>query len=171
MCHFLTTTRLIFREMALSDLDFIAEMVCDPVVMQFYPKVLDRSGAQDWLNRMLERQARDGHSLWIVTNKATGEPMGQVGLLKQEVDGTTETEIGYMLARRHWQQGYAREATAAVRDYAFHTLGIRRAISLIRPTNIPSQRVALAYGAKPERLIVWRDLEHLVFSLANSECR
>ena len=170
MAYFLTSARLAFREMTLGDLDFIAEMVGDPLVMRYYPKVLDRVGAQDWLNRVLERQARDGHSFWLVADKETDEPIGQVGLIKQEVDGAMETEIGYMLARRHWRNGYAHEAALAVRDYAFggcafRERGRQRVISLVRPANIPSQRVALSYGAKPEKLVTWRDYEHLVFAL------
>jgi [ribosomal protein S5]-alanine N-acetyltransferase len=165
MPDFLTTGRLKFRVMTASDLDFIAEMVCDPEVMRFYPKVLDRPGAEQWLGRMLDRQAQDGYSLWHVADRNTGEPVGQVGLLKQEVDGVSEVEMGYMLRRRCWGHGYAHEAACAVRDYAFSALGKQRVISLVRPVNIPSQRVALSYGAKPEKLVEWRDFEHLVFAL------
>ncbi len=168
MSYFLATERLTFCEMNEGDLDFLAEMLCDPEVMRYYPYVFNRAGVQEWLNRALERQTRDGLSFWYVANKHTGEPIGQVGILLQEVDGVIETEIGYMLLRRHWHQGYAHEATVALRDYAFQTLGKQRVISLIRPANIPSQRVALSYGAKPEKLVTWREYEHLVFALERS---
>lgn len=166
MKPFLTSKRLNFRKMTADDLDFIAEMVCDPEVMRFYPHVFDRAGAEEWLGKVLARQARDGCSFWHLSEISTGEPIGQVGLLIQEVDGVFEAEIGYMLPRRCWQQGFAREAACAVRDYAFNELGKERVISLIRPVNIPSQRVALSYGAKPEKLVAWRDFEHLVFACA-----
>lgn len=155
--------------MAANDLDFLAQMLGDRLVMRFYPKALDRNGALDWLNRVIERQTRDGHSFWLVADKNTDEPIGQVGLLNQEADGELENEIGYMLHHRYWRQGYASEAAAAVRDYAFQVLGKDRVISLVRPVNIASQRVALSYGAKPEKLIMWRDFEHLVFALNNPE--
>jgi RimJ/RimL family protein N-acetyltransferase len=165
MESFLTTERLTFREMVVEDLDFLHSILGDPEVMRFYPKVFDRVGALDWLNRAMARQQRDGHSFWLVADKITGEPIGQVGLLNQEVDGIVEAEIGYMLARHQWRNGYAREAAVAVRDYAFDQLSKQRVISLIRPVNIPSQRVAMSYGAKPEKLVRWRDYEHLVFAL------
>ena len=111
--HLLVSHRLAFRYMTVGDLEFVADMVCDPAVMRFYPKVLDQAGAQQWLDRILERQATDGYSLWHVSNKLTGEPIGQVGLLKQEIDGDFETEIGYMLRRVCWRRGYAREAARA----------------------------------------------------------
>jgi ribosomal-protein-alanine N-acetyltransferase len=166
MKPFLSSERLAFREMVQSDLDFLYSMLADPQVMRFYPHTFDRAGAQDWLDRAMARQARDGHSFWLVSDKFSGEPIGQVGLLKQEVDGAVEDEIGYMLARSKWENGYAREAAVAVRDFAFNQLGKQRVISLIRPANIPSQRVALSYGARPEKLVQWRDYEHLVFALA-----
>jgi [ribosomal protein S5]-alanine N-acetyltransferase len=166
---FLTTDRLTFREMVAEDFNFLHSMLGDPEVMRFYPRVLDREGSQDWLDRMMARQERDGHSFWLVADKTTHEPIGQVGLVNQEVDGAIEAEIGYMLARSKWQNGYAREAAVAVRDYAFNQLGKQRVISLIRPVNIPSQRVALSYGAKPEKLVRWRDYEHLVFAFARPE--
>jgi ribosomal-protein-alanine N-acetyltransferase len=166
---FLTSERLTFRTMAATDFDFLHSMLCDAEVMRFYPQVFDRGGAQDWLDRAMARQERDGHSFWLVADKRTGEPIGQAGLINQEVDGTVEAEIGYMLARHQWRNGYAREDAVAVREYAFNQLDKQRVISLIRPVNIPSQRVALSYGAKPEKLVRWRDYEHLVFALAKSE--
>jgi ribosomal-protein-alanine N-acetyltransferase len=100
---FLSSERLAFREMVQSDLDFLYSILADPEVMRFYPHTFDRAGAQDWLDRAMARQARDGHSFWLVSDKFSGEPIGQVGLLKQEVDGAVEDEIGYMLARSEWK--------------------------------------------------------------------
>ncbi|TWU20837.1 GNAT family N-acetyltransferase [Bythopirellula polymerisocia] len=169
MAYFLTTDRLGFRVMAPADLDFLAEMLSDSETMRFYPNLLDRKGAVEWLEKGLSRQHRDGYSFWLVEDQGTGIPIGQVGLLNQEVEGKIEAEIGYMLHRQYWRQGFASEAASAVRDYAFHALGKKRVISLVRPINIPSQRVALSYGAKPEKLVVWRELEHLVFALNYSK--
>jgi ribosomal-protein-alanine N-acetyltransferase len=162
---FLTSERLAFRELIVEDLDFLHSLLSDPEVVRFYPYVFDRAGALEWLEKGMARQQRDGYSFWLVADKRTGEAIGQAGLLKQEVDGEVEAEIGYMLAKNHWRNGYAREAAVTIRDYAFNQLGKQRVISLIRPANIPSQRVALSYGAKPEKLVLWRDYEHLVFAL------
>jgi ribosomal-protein-alanine N-acetyltransferase len=161
----LETPRLALREMTWDDLDFLATLLADERVMRFYPKVCTRDEAKAWMTRILDRYAQHGHAFWHTSLRATGEPIGQVGLLLQHVDGVDEPEIGYMLHANHWRQGYALEAAAAVRDYAFNTLDKPRVISLIRPVNIPSQRVALRVGLKPERLTTWHALEHLVFSL------
>jgi ribosomal-protein-alanine N-acetyltransferase len=137
-------------------------------VMQHYPKCCTREEAQAWLARVRERYEKHGHAFWLVSLRATGEPIGQVGLLLQHVDGIDEPEIGYMIHAPHWRQGYALEAAAGVRDYAIGKLGKRRLISLIRPGNIPSQRVSLRVGMKPERLITWHDREHIMYSMTSA---
>lgn len=160
------TPRLSLREMTWDDLDFLARLLGDERVMRHYPKVCTREEAKLWMGRILDRYASHGHAFWLVTLRETGEPIGQVGLLLQHVEGVDEPEIGYMIHADHWRRGYALEAAAAVRDHAFQTLDKSRVISLIRPVNIASQRVALRVGLKPEKLTIWHDLEHIVFSLA-----
>src|SRR5262249_12215178 len=79
----LTTARLRLREMGPRDLDFIASLVSDPEVMRFYPKLLTRDEAREWIDRRLRAYASHGYSFWLVEDRATGEPIGQVGLLPQ----------------------------------------------------------------------------------------
>jgi RimJ/RimL family protein N-acetyltransferase len=147
------------------DLDFMAEMQADPEVMRFYPAVLTRDEAVDSIERNLARYREFGYGLWLVILKETGQPIGRTGLIRQVVDGQPEDEIGYMLHRPYWRQGFAIEAASGVRDYAIRQLGKRRLISLVRPINIPSLRTALANGMKPEKMTLHYGLEHLVFSL------
>jgi ribosomal-protein-alanine N-acetyltransferase len=161
----LRTVRLELREMALDDLDFVAAMLADPLVMRHYPTCYSHDEAKAWVQRQLDRYRDDGHGLWLVVDRNTRDPIGQVGLCRQQVDGMDEPEIGYLIHEPYWRQGYASEAAAAVRDYAFRELGKQRVISLIRPVNVPSQRVALRIGLKPVKLTMFHDFEHLVFSM------
>jgi len=64
-----------------------------------------------------------------------------------------QPELGWTLARRHWGNGYASEASLAVRDWARSERGIGRLISLINPVNTASQRVAERLGAHPEETV------------------
>jgi [ribosomal protein S5]-alanine N-acetyltransferase len=162
----LQTSRLTLREMTWDDLDFVAAMLGSPQVMRHYPKCHSRDESKAWLQKQLERYHEDGHGLWLVASRSSGEPIGQIGLLTQQVDGVDEPEIGYLVHHPYWRQGYASEAAAAVRELAFGRLGKTRVISLIRPVNIPSQRVALRIGLKPVKLRMFRDYEHLVFSMS-----
>lgn len=90
--------------------------------------------------------------------------MGQVGLMMQEVEGTWEPEIGYLVHRPFWRRGYAAEAALEVRKYAFAFLGRPKVISLIRPENIPSQGVARSLGMAAQREVDFKDFRHIVFA-------
>ena len=161
----LETPRLQLREMTPDDLDFMAEMLGDPDVMRFYPQTEDRAGAAASIQRQIERYAAWGYGPWLVVSKETGQPLGRVGLLRQEIDAAEEVEVGYMIHRPHWRQGLAFEAASACRDYVFTTLGRNHVISLIRPENLPSQAVARKLGMKPEKEIMHWELKHIVFGM------
>jgi RimJ/RimL family protein N-acetyltransferase len=159
----LETPRLVLREMTPGDLDFLADLLGDPQVMRFYPQDYARADAEAWLGRALDRYARHGHAHWLVLDRAAGHPVGQVGLVRQTVEGVDEDEIGYLIHRPFWRHGYASEAACAVRDHAFGPLGRDHVISLIRPINHPSRGVARKMGMKPIRLTLFGGLEHLVY--------
>jgi ribosomal-protein-alanine N-acetyltransferase len=160
----LETARLVLRQVTLHDLDFLAEMMADPEVMRFYPKCYSRDEVEAWICRQVDSYAKYGHGNWLVLKKASGEPIGRVGLTMQMVDEVEKPEIGYMIHRPFWRQGFATEAAIATRDYAFMQLNKPYVISLVRPENLPSQGVARKMGMKPgERLVHHGGLSHLVF--------
>jgi [ribosomal protein S5]-alanine N-acetyltransferase len=163
----LETPRLVLRELVRDDLDFVAEMLAHPEVMRFWPKPFSRAEAEDWIRRQQARYARDGHGYWLALDKASGQPIGQAGLLAQEVDGVAEIGIGYIIHRPFWQRGCATEAAAHCRDYAFATLGKPRVTALVRPENEVSQKVARKIGLKPERLTSFAGFQHILFAAAN----
>ncbi|HEX6314385.1 MAG TPA: GNAT family N-acetyltransferase [Gemmatimonadaceae bacterium] len=158
----LGTDRLELRELTPDDLPFVAEMVGDAQTMRFYPHRFMPLEARYWLQRQLNRYARDGHGLWLVVERASGARVGQVGLSIQDVDGKREPEIGWLIHRRYWRRGYATEAGRAVRDRAFTTMGLGRVISLIRPENEPSRGVAKKVGMVVERETDFHGYRHLV---------
>jgi ribosomal-protein-alanine N-acetyltransferase len=165
----LVTNRLALREMTLADLDFVAAMLAHPEVMRFYPRCYSRKEAGAWVRRQSERYARYGHGLWLVCDRYSGEPVGQVGLTIQDVDGVEEPEVGYLIHCPFWRRGFATEAAVATRDYAFNTLNKSRVISLIRPENVPSQGVAVKMGMTAEKYTVHAGLAHLVFAVSRPE--
>lgn len=163
------TARLRFREMAPGDLDFVAEMLADVEVMRYYPRPYTRDEAEEWVARQLKRYAEHGHGLWLVEERASGRPLGQVGLILQEVEGVPEHEIGYLIHRPYWRRGLATEAALAVRGYAFAERGLDRVISLIRPENEPSQGVARKLGMRPRRRVMFKGFDHLVFATGTAD--
>jgi len=164
----LETPRLVLREMNLRDLDFIAEVLAHPEVMHFWPKTYTRDEAEAWIQRQSERYTRDGYGYWLALDKASGQRIGQAGLLRQEVDIVPETGIGYIIHRPFWRQGYATEAAAHCRDYAFDKLGKERVVVLVRPENVVSVKVAGKIGFIRERETNYAGFVHTVFVKSRS---
>ena len=55
-------------------------------------------------------------------------------------------ELGYTIFPAYRRQGYAREATAAMIDWARTTQGVQQFVLSISPDNYPSQRIAAHFG-------------------------
>ena len=128
------------------------------------------SGEVDaWLDRQLRRYEQDGHGLWAVICRESGAWLGMCGLTIQNVENTRELEVGYLFKRRFWHRGYAREAAAGCRDYAFNVLGTPRLVACVRVNNAPSRRVAESLGMKVERIFVKHyydmDMPHALYVL------
>jgi RimJ/RimL family protein N-acetyltransferase len=167
----LETSRLILREFTWQDVDALARVLSDPEAMRFYPAPLDRVGVEQWIARNMRRYEENGHGLWAMLLKSSGELIGDCGLTVQNVDHVEEIEIGYHVRRDLWGQGLAPEAARGCRDYGFAKLSAERLISLIRPENIPSRRVAEKNGMTVWKEIVWRGLPHLVYAIERDAIR
>ena len=163
MKRILETSRLLLRELALEDLDFIAAMLAHPEVMRFWPRCYTRGEAADWIKRQQARYAKDGVGYWLALDKASGQLIGQVGLLIQLVDDQPEIGLGYIIHRPFWRCGFAFEAAKACLDHSVKELRRDRVVALVRPENLPSQGLARKLGLEVEKRTYHADYEHLVF--------
>jgi RimJ/RimL family protein N-acetyltransferase len=142
----LETERLTLRQFRNSDLDAYAPMCADPEVMRFLGTggTLSRADAWRSMAAILGHWKMLGYGMFAVELKGTGELLGRAGFL--DPPGWPGFEVGWVLGRQHWGHGYALEAASAARDYAFGVLRKDRIISLIRPANVRSIRVAEKLG-------------------------
>ena len=159
----LETERLALRELVPADIDFLAAMLADPDVSHHYDRRFSREAADEWLHRQIVRYHTDGHGLWLALEKDSNAPIGQVGLMNQLVEGRKRPEIGWLLDRQHWGKGYATEAAIAVRDAAFTRWKYPEVISLVRPANTPSRRVAERIGMTPGPKVWFNGAEHVIY--------
>ena len=171
----LETERLVLREMGQADLPALCEILQDPLVMYAYEHAFSDDEAQVWLDRQQERYAAYGFGLWAVVEKASGQLIGQCGVTMQDWCGREVPEVGYLFRRSKWHQGFAAEAAIACREYAFRSLGMAEVFSIIRDSNLPSQRVALRCGMSLRGSFVKHyygmDMLHYVFSVRRGAVR
>lgn len=163
------TERLMLREMRQSDYGDLCKILQDADVMYAYEGPFSDMEVQAWLSNQLKRQQDRGLGLNAVILKETGVMIGQCGLTLQPWKDRTLLEIGYLFQKAYWHNGYAAEAAAACKAYAFDVLDADSVCSIIRDTNTASQNVALRNGMSVAD--TWTkhyrgvDMPHLLYSV------
>jgi RimJ/RimL family protein N-acetyltransferase len=160
----LETRRLLLRELRRTDVKSLHRLFSDPLVMRFWPP-FELGDTEQLVERNLRRYAQDGFGPWALTLKGSDDAIGDCGMVHQEIEGSSETEIGWHLLHALWGQGLATEAAHAARDYAFDRLGVKRLVAIIHPDNVASQRVAEKIGMTLLKTIQHRDRPRLLYSL------
>ena len=144
----LFTARLALRAFRHSDLDAYAAIVADEDVTRHLGdgRPLDRGDAWRQMAIFNGHWTLHGFGTWAVEHRESGELMGRIGCFYPE--GWPAFEIGYVLGKQFWGGGYATEGAAAALDFARTECHPDRIVSLIRPDNTGSIRVAERLGAQ-----------------------
>jgi RimJ/RimL family protein N-acetyltransferase len=165
----LQTERLALRAYRREDVEDLAPMFADAEHMRHYPAPFTREQTEAWIERQLERYREDGFGLWVVEDRATGEFLGTAGPTIQVVEDVREVEIGWHVKPGRKGEGIAPEAAAAARDWAFANLEVEHVISLVRPANVASVRVAEKLGMRVDREVDYHGMRHRVYRLDRDE--
>lgn len=161
----LETGRLRLRVLTPDDFAALFEFLGDAETMKYYPQPFDAASVRSGIERNIRRFEAYGGGLWAVVHKETDQVIGDCGLIYQRVDEVWELEIGYRFNRRFHHQGLATEAARACRDYGFRHYTVSRLISLIRPENLPSRRVAERNGLQISKETTHAGLRHYVYAI------
>jgi RimJ/RimL family protein N-acetyltransferase len=142
----LQTQRLRLRPFRNEDLDAYAAICGDPEVMRYLGTGVTLNRQDTWraMAGILGHWQLLGYGMFAMEIRETGELIGRTGYL--DPPGWPGFELGWVLGRAWWGKGYAVEAAVRCRDYAFDQMGRDRLISLIRPDNHRSIRVAEKIG-------------------------
>lgn len=144
------TPRLYLYEMAEADAADFYELNADPEVMRYTGDVpfTDVEDARQLVVNYHQYQLR-GYGRWTIIHKQTGEFIGWCGL--RYIEDWQETDVGYRLLRRFWNQGYATEAAKACIEYGFCQLHLSRIIGRTHKNNLASIRVLEKLGLSFEK--------------------
>jgi RimJ/RimL family protein N-acetyltransferase len=161
----LDTERLRLRAFREEDLDAYAAICADPEVMRYLGdgRALSRADAWRQMALIIGHWALRGYGLWAVEERATGVLVGRLGFFNPE--GWPGFELGWMLRRASWGHGYATEGAGRALAHAFTDMGRDHLISLIRPDNRASIRVAERLGERLERRTDLFGQEALVYGI------
>jgi len=167
----LYTERLCLRVPASQDAEDLYDLFADAEVMRGLGKepVSSVEEVRAMIEGMIGGWRTDGLGAFIIETAATDrQVVGQAGLMIFDTcDWTPSTwtsagshaqpELGWALTRAYWGHGYATEAAAAIRNWAYERSKIDRLVSLISPDNLRSQLVAERLGAIPTETVTPAD--------------
>ena len=150
----LPTARLVLRPLVPADAPAVYAMHADPVTLRYWsttpwrdPALADEliardqaaMAAGDCIRLGIERQA-DGRLIGLCTLFAFTLP-------------SRRCEIGYLLHRDSWGQGFMHEALVTLLDYGFGVLDLHRVEADIDPRNAGSRRTLDRLGFVQEGLL------------------
>ncbi|MDQ3374461.1 MAG: GNAT family N-acetyltransferase [Acidobacteriota bacterium] len=149
------TERLILRQYTVDDAKEFYRIYTDPINMKFMGRMPDslefeREHIQKHIDNYYNKY---GFGLWATILKRNNKLIGRCGLLYQEIEGTKDLELAYLLDWNYWGRGLATEAAEVSIKLGFEEFNFTRIIAVINPQNVASIRVAEKVGLSYEREI------------------
>lgn len=146
------TERLRLRPWELADVEDVLSYAGDPEwsrYLRLVPQPYSRGDAEQFLARQILLD-RTTHPAWAVV--LDGTVIGGINLHFRFEH--RQAELGYSVARRHWNRGFATEAAAAVIDAAFRThADLAKVQARADVDNTASQRVMEKVGMMKEGVL------------------
>lgn len=164
----LETSRLRIREYTEEDLPRLYEILSDPVTMSFWPQPFSLKQSEEWLLTRGLASYKQGTGRYAIELKATGELIGDAGIIRQELDGKYENDLGYIIDSPFWGQGFGYEAAAELLRYGFEDLGLVRLCANMPANHISSRKVAEKLGMDLQKEFINkknRDIRTCLYSI------
>ena len=165
----LETPRLRLRMFCQADAEAYADMLGDPEVARYlsHGQPLPRPDAWRHMAMLLGHWQLSGFGPWAVEERASRELVGRIGPYYPA--GWPGLELTWTIRRQSWGQGYATEGARTALAYVFEEMGRHQVISLIRPQNAASIRVAEKLGQRLQDRMDFYGEEALIYGIRREE--
>ena len=172
----LETDRLVLRELALEDTEFIYSHFSDPAITQFLmdePPLSAQSQAREIINFYRNPEGKT-YNRWGIVLKQNKKLIGTCGYHKWH-QRYFRAEIGYDLSATCWGQGYMTEALTVIIQNGFGNMGLNRIDALVYTENTRSTKLLHNLDFQKEGIL--RDYfyldgkfyDHYLFSLLRKD--
>src|SRR5438270_4145191 len=113
------TARLILRPFTVNDVNDVYAYASDPEVARYtrFEPHPNRDTTREWMNSVLLNETGDKY-LFALEHRDSHAVMGSCGIRGIHREHS-KGEMGWVLRRDHWSQGYATEAVRAVIGFGF----------------------------------------------------
>ena len=160
-----STARLDARAVDPEDEAFVCTLFTDERVSANLGGARDAARVHQDIERWRAHWLDHGFGLWIVRDRATGEPIGWTMLHVTDTGGTGGVEVGWTIVADRWREGLGYEAGAGATRVGFETLGLDEIVSFTQPHNAASRGVMRKMGFVYDCDIVHADLPHVLYRL------
>lgn len=106
-----------------------------------------------------------GVSKWLAYDRGSGELVGRGGLSYKTLVGAEWLEVGWLLRREYWGNGYAAEIGRAGIDFAFGELGAAEVVAFTEPHNARSRAVMVRLGMRYQREITHESDRYALYTI------
>ena len=137
---------LYLREFTSEDFEDLCLILQDEETMYAYESAFTKEKVTDWLAWNLKSYQENGVGLWAIIDQKNKVFVGQCGIVYSDVEDESLLEIGFLVNKRYWNQGYASSASQLCITYAKNELKAEKICSIIRDTNLSSRKVAEKNG-------------------------
>jgi RimJ/RimL family protein N-acetyltransferase len=164
------TDRLRLRPWVASDREPFAALNADALVMEHFLTTLSRDESDALADRIEAMFEKYGFGFWAVEVPGVVPFAGFIGLSVPsfETHFTPCVEIGWRLAREHWNQGLATEGATAALRHAFGALQLSEVVAFTAPGNARSRRVMEKLGMRYDPTA---DFDHPLIPTGHPLCR
>lgn len=166
MERIIETERLYLRKFMLKDASALFKMNSNPNVLQYTGDAPFKNikTAEDFIKNY---NHYDTYNMgrWAVCGKRQGEFLGWCGLKyhpKQDY-----VDVGYRFFEKHWNKGFATEATKGVLSYAFNALRIQDVYAYVDIRNSGSMKVAEKSGLSFLKEVIHEDNPTNIYHIKN----
>lgn len=136
------TDRLMIRPLSMDDLPALTLMLSDPEVMKYSIRgICDEAATRKFLEWCLNCYSLHGFGPLGLIEKEAGQLIGFCGIGPEKINGVEEVNLGYRLARKFWDQGFATEAVIGVLKHAFDFENCTSVVVIIEPEHSASLNV------------------------------
>jgi ribosomal-protein-alanine N-acetyltransferase len=149
------TRRLFFREITRADIDPIYAFASDPLNTQHLIwGPASRRAVRSFVRRCDVERRLTPRARWslALVERETLDIIGIIYIERLRNDPTT-VQMGCMIARAHWRNGFADEVTDERVRFAFEDLGARKIIATSSPANTGSIHNLQKHGLEVQGLL------------------
>jgi RimJ/RimL family protein N-acetyltransferase len=146
--------RLTLRLLEHGDLHDLLEVHASDEVTRYLPfdAWTSMGDAKTWYQRTMLRHGEGSAMQFVMQHREEGRVIGTALLFHFEEE-SRRAEIGYVLGKPYWGQGFAHEGVGALLAFAFGDLSLRRLEAEVDPRNVASAKVLNRLGFVQEGLL------------------